>query len=114
MNKARGDMMNRKIPILVALPLLAILLFVSCSEEKAPTILRISVETVKAKLDAGSNIVIIDNRGQAAYDRDHIAGAISIPLSDMLDANGNALSPEVITQRYSDLQRYDEIITYCN
>jgi rhodanese-related sulfurtransferase len=107
-------MMNRKIPILIALPLLAILLFVSCAGEKAPTILRISVENVKAKLDAGSNIVIVDNRAQSAYDRNHIAGAISIPLPDLVDANGNALSPDVITQRYSDLQRYDEIITYCD
>jgi rhodanese-related sulfurtransferase len=107
--------MNRKIPILVALPLLAILLFVSCAGEKAPTtILRIDVEAVKAKLDAGSNIVIVDNRPQTDYGIDHIAGAVSIPLTDLLDTNGNALSPELITQRYSDLQRYDEIITYCN
>jgi hypothetical protein len=59
--------MNRKILILVALPLLAILLFVSCAGEKAPTILRIGVDPVKAKLDAGSNIVIIDNRAQSYW-----------------------------------------------
>jgi 3-mercaptopyruvate sulfurtransferase SseA len=102
-------MMNRKIPILVALPLLAILLFVSCAGEKAPTILRIGVDTVKAKLDAGSNIVIVDTRDQDAYDGNHIAGAISIPLSDM-----SSLSPKEIAQHYSDLHLYDEIITYCD
>ena len=71
-------------------------------------ILRIRVEDVKAKLDAGSNIVIVDSRTKMAYDRNHIAGAISIPLSDL-----TTISSEEITQRYSDLHLYDEIITYC-
>jgi hypothetical protein len=73
-----------------------------------PEIPRISVEEVKAKLDAGSNIVIVDSRHEMSYDSNHIAGAISIPLSDM-----SSLSSEEITQRYSDLHLYDEIITYC-
>jgi rhodanese-related sulfurtransferase len=64
---------------------------------------------VKAKLDAGSNIVIVDSRTKASYESGHIAGAISIPLSDM-----SPLSPEEIAQRYGDLQSYDEILTYCN
>jgi rhodanese-related sulfurtransferase len=68
----------------------------------------ISVGDVKAKLEAGSNIVIVDSRAKTAYDTNHIAGAISIPLSDM-----SPLSPEEITQRYSDLHSYDEILTYC-
>jgi rhodanese-related sulfurtransferase len=105
-------MMNRKLPILVALPLLAIFLFVSCAG--ATKVTRISVGDVKAKLDEGSNIVIVDSRPKATYDSSHIAGAISIPLSDLLDTSGNPLSSGVIAQRYSDLQRYDEIITYCN
>jgi rhodanese-related sulfurtransferase len=71
-------------------------------------VIRISLEDVKAKLDAGSNIVIVDSRAKTAYDRSHIAGAISIPLSDM-----SSLSPEEIAQRYSDLHLYDEIMTYC-
>jgi rhodanese-related sulfurtransferase len=71
------------------------------------------VGEVKAKLDEGSNIVVVDVRSKAAYDMDHIVGSISIPLSDLFDAQGNPLSSEVISQRYSDLQRYDEIITSC-
>ncbi|MEE8469724.1 MAG: rhodanese-like domain-containing protein [Dehalococcoidia bacterium] len=61
---------------------------------------RISVEEVKAKLDAGSNIAIVDARTRVEYEQSHIAGAISVPLGE-------------IGQRYSDLQRYDEIVTYC-
>jgi hypothetical protein len=73
-----------------------------------PEIFRISVEEVKTKLDAGSNIVIVDSRSKASYEGNHITGAISIPLSDM-----SPLSPEEIAQRYSDLHLYDEITTYC-
>ncbi len=66
-----------------------------------PTIPRISVEEVKAKLDAGSNIVIIDSRSEEFYDRSHIVGAISFPLDDMAEP-------------YDSLDGYDEIITYCH
>ena len=65
-----------------------------------PDIPRISPEEVKALLDAGSNIVIIDTRSRGEYERAHIAGAISIPL-------------EETAQRYRELQGYDEVVTYC-
>ncbi len=74
---------------------------------------RISADEVKAKLDAGANIVIVDARSKTSYETEHIVGAISIPEGDLTDANNNPLSPEEIAQRYSDLQSYDEIITYC-
>jgi rhodanese-related sulfurtransferase len=56
---------------------------------------------VKAKLDGGINLVIIDSRSKSSYDRSHITGAISIPMSTM-------------AKPYSDLDSYDEIITYCD
>ncbi len=65
-----------------------------------PEIPRISVEEVKAKLDTGSNMVIVDTRSRGEYERARIAGAISIPLGES-------------ARRYRELQRYDEIITYC-
>ncbi len=65
-----------------------------------PDIPRISPGEVKALLDAGSNIVIVDTRSREEYERAHIAGAISIPL-------------EEVAQRYRELQGYDDIITYC-
>lgn len=61
---------------------------------------RISARAVKDKLDAGSNLVIIDTRSEAEYEQAHIAGAISMPL-------------ERIAQRYSELNIYDDIVTYC-
>ncbi len=61
---------------------------------------RISVGEVKARLDAGSNIVIVDNRSERSYEISHIAGAIFMPVGE-------------IDQRYSELSGYDEIVTYC-
>ncbi len=65
-----------------------------------PEIARISVAEVKAKLDTGSSIVIVDTRSREEYERAHITGAISMPL-------------EETARRYRELLRYDEVITYC-
>ncbi len=65
-----------------------------------PEIPRISAEEVKAKSDAGVNLVIIDSRSETSYAQSHITGAISIPVS-------------IMAEPYSDLDSYDEIITYC-
>ena len=65
-----------------------------------PDIPRVSPGGVKALLDAGSNLVIVDTRSREEYERAHIAGAISIPV-------------EEAAQRYSELQDYDEVVTYC-
>jgi rhodanese-related sulfurtransferase len=65
-----------------------------------PEVPRISAEEVKTKLDGGINLVIIDSRSKSSYDQSHIKGAISIPMSTMAEP-------------YSDLDSYDEIITYC-
>lgn len=74
-----------------------------------PEIPRISVEDVKAKLDAGANIAILDTRLKYEYERSHIAGAISIPEKEIIPEP----PVEVIAQRYSELRGYDEVFTYC-
>jgi 3-mercaptopyruvate sulfurtransferase SseA len=74
-----------------------------------PEIPRISVEDVKAKLDAGANIAIIDTRLKYEYERTHIAGAISIPEKEIIPEP----PLEEIARRYSKLRGYDEVITYC-
>ena len=65
-----------------------------------PEVPRISAEEVKVKLDAGINLVIIDSRLRTNYAQAHIKGALSIPESTM-------------STPYSDLDGYDEIVTYC-
>ena len=66
-----------------------------------PEITRVSVAEVKAKLDKGANIVIVDTRDIEAYQRTRIAGSISIPFED-------------ISWRQGELRHYWEIFTYCN
>ncbi len=61
---------------------------------------RVTATEMKAILDSGSNIAIVDTRSEAAYERAHIVGAISIPL-------------EEISQRYTELDDYNGVITYC-
>lgn len=119
--------MNRKIVSISAILLLGILLASGCSPKESSTISipeitgvnrentdidlpsisylqevsRISVEEVKTKLDAGIRIIIIDVRSRTEYQESHIAGALSTPtIEDLIEL-------------YSDLNIYDEIITYC-
>jgi rhodanese-related sulfurtransferase len=72
-----------------------------------------TVEELKAKLDAGANIAIVDTRATKSYERSRIAGAFSIPIADLQDGDNNPLSAELICQRYGYLSSYDEIVTYC-
>ncbi len=58
----------------------------SSSETQAPTqkseVPRISAEELKERLDNGETIVIGDTRSIFAYNDSHIAGAISVPVSE--------------------------------
>lgn len=39
----------------------------------------ITVDEVKQKLDRGEDLVVVDIRGQGAYDNGHVPGAVSMP-----------------------------------
>ena len=103
-------MMNRKITIISIFLLLGVLIVTSCSPKESgtelpsstylPEVPRIGVEEVRAKLDADSNIVIVDSRSRAIYDQSHVAGAISIPITTMAEP-------------YNSLNGSDEIVIYC-
>lgn len=54
------------------------------------TVPRISAEEAKKEYDAG-NVVFVDSRGQAAFDAEHLPGAIVIPYSAAGDQNFDAL-----------------------
>ena len=62
---------------------------------------RVSVEEAKAALDSGA-AVIVDVRGHDAFEASHVAGAISIPLSE-IETNPTGLN----------LDKDQWIITYC-
>jgi len=65
-----------------------------------PDVPRITVQDVKALLDASANIAVIDSRTYTEYALSRIPGAISLPLADMAPP-------------YTFLDSYDQIITYC-
>lgn len=46
---------------------------------------RITVEELLEKIEGGAGIVIVDTRPKAEYDAGHIKGAISAPLSIILE-----------------------------
>jgi len=70
---------------------------VPITEEAVP---RSKPEAVKAKLDASEDVVIVDTRSQENYEKKHIEGATSIPLSD-------------IESRHEELPKDKDIVLYC-
>jgi hypothetical protein len=62
---------------------------------------RVSVDQAKTALDSGAAI-IVDVRGDAAYQTSHITGAISIPLGE-IETNVDGLN----------LDKDQWMITYC-
>ncbi len=68
--------------------------------DDAPAVPRVSLEQLKEKLDAGADVVIVDVRSKEEFAAGHIPGAVSIPW-------------EEIDDRYRELPRDKEIITYC-
>lgn len=68
-------------------------------EETYPEIQRVSLEDAKTALDANT-AVFVDVRDASSYAASHVPGAISIPLTDLVD-------------RLGELNATDWIITYC-
>ncbi len=62
---------------------------------------RITIEELLQKMESKSDILIVDNRHKEEYDVDHIKGALSAPLSTIVE--GEWIPP-------SD----KEIILYCS
>ncbi|NOZ26461.1 MAG: zinc-ribbon domain-containing protein [Chloroflexi bacterium] len=64
-----------------------------------PDVPRISLAEAKARYDAGAAL-FVDVRSQEEYRTAHIPGAVSLPLTEL-------------DERYQELPRDAEIITYC-
>ena len=46
-------------------------------------ITRLTVEEVKARLDRGDALILVDVRKESVYARAHIRGAICLPVTDV-------------------------------
>ncbi|MFC1958954.1 rhodanese-like domain-containing protein [Chloroflexota bacterium] len=113
----KSALANLRVAVAIALLITGIFIVNGCSPEVSsntvtndnsgetnnsflPEIPRISVQEVKQKIDAGSNILIIASMARVSYEKSHIPNAMSLPLLEM-------------NEPYDELNGYDEIITYC-
>ena len=71
---------RRVVLLLLLLPLLAACGKMPTSGKDVP---RITVEELKAMLDAGEKVVIVDTRVSRQYQIRHIPGAISMPVLEV-------------------------------
>ncbi len=62
-------------------------------------------QEVKAALDAGANLVIVDVRSERAYKYGHIPGAINIPLKVIEENEDVGLKPDDMIVFYCDCPR---------
>ena len=94
--------------LLIAVALLLLVGVAACgttvSQVKTPATLdevpRITPQEVKALLDAGEDVLIVDTRSLAEYTAGHIAGAVSLPLTE-------------ITNRHQELPNDRLLALYC-
>ena len=57
---------------------------------------------LKAAMDAGENIVVIDARSQEAYGKEHIPGEINVPHRQMNPETTQALDRNALVVTYCD------------
>ena len=60
---------------------------------------RITVANLKAKLDAGDDVAVVDVRSKGAFDNGHLPNAISMPISD-------------ISKRHQELKKHPLLVLY--
>ena len=61
---------------------------------------RISPEDLKARLDKGEAILVVDSRSKTSFDSGHLTGAISVPAGE-------------VESRLDEFPRDQEIVFYC-
>jgi len=57
---------------------------------------------LKAGLEAGENVVVVDVRSPEAYQREHISGAINIPHRTMTEATTKYIDKAALVVTYCD------------
>ena len=72
-------------------------------EEVEVAVMRIKREGLKAKLDRGEEVVLIETLGPKYYEDAHLPGAINIPHTEV-----DALAPELVPDKSA------HIVVYCS
>lgn len=91
--------MQRFYSIVIAIIFIIVMPFITAADDSAS---RITKEALKAKIEKGEDIIILDVRIGMSYKDSNIKikGALRIP-------------PEAVEARYKELPMDKEIITYC-
>ena len=99
----------RSVSFITIIAFIAVLLTAACQRaasseytkyESDAAVPRISAEDAKKEVDAGTAI-FVDSRGQAAYDQEHLPGAMVLTMTDD-------------ESKYSTLPKGKKIIVYCS
>lgn len=95
-------MPSKKATIWIAVLMITVFAAVPAAAASRDTIPRMTVQELKAKMDRGEDIVILDVRTGRDYDRsrDKIKGAVRISFFQLND-------------RYRELPADKEIVAYC-
>ncbi len=92
--------LNRNILLILVVLFSAVLIHTSQLRVEAAKASEITKEELKEKLEKKADVIVVDVRSKASYDKSHIIGAISIPLGE-------------IEKRHEELPKDKEIILYC-
>ena len=86
--------------VLTLLMMMSVFLVAMAADNK---ISRISIDELKAMMDGGQDIVILDAQSKEVYDMEHIKGAISFPWA-----------MEIESRKAKSLSRGKLIVAYCD
>ena len=92
--------LNRNTLLILVVLFSAVLIYTSQLRVEAGKASEITKEELKEKLEKKADVIVVDVRSKASYDKSHIIGAISIPLGE-------------IEKRHEELPKDKEIILYC-
>ena len=92
--------LNRNTLLILVVLFSAVLIHTSQLRVEAGKAPEITKEELREKLENKADVIVVDVRSKASYDKSHIIGAISIPLGE-------------IEKRHEELPKDKEIILYC-
>ncbi len=90
-------------PYTITSLLMCILLLLPALPARSQDVPRVSLEELKAILEKGQSVVVVDNRPKADFARQHIKGAVSLPWEKDVSEKAQEILPK------------DKlIVTYCD
>ena len=94
--------MGRRHPVALVLALGTVLLMIGTRAAAQAEIPRITIHELKAMIDRGESVMILDTQPKAIFEKVQIMGAVSLPWKE-----------RITLQDVSSLPRDKPIVTYC-